>query len=178
MSNTGNTQVIEKGQRKAREIIDNRIMASLVATAFDLETLRPFGIYWTGNLLDSIGCAIYQDGRLERLFTPDQKASDPRSGAAEYPAESRVVEGSEIPIGGGNDAAYDIFRAWWGSDELVQKLLQPPPEISNMTDGFALYYVAAMPYAEIIDAKYRGIVLEEEQVGIIFKTQMKRYASN
>jgi len=162
-----NQQVIETGVRKAREIIDNRIMASLQATAFDLETLRPFGIYWTGNLLDSIGCAIYQDGRLERLFVPDQKASDPRSGADEYPPETRVVEGSEAPINGGNNSAYDIFRAWWGSDELVEKLLSPPPEILNMTDGFALYYVAAMPYASIIDAKYGGVVLDEEQVGIV-----------
>lgn len=173
-----NKQVIEKGILKAREIIDNRIMASLAATAFDLDSLRPFGIRWTGNLLDSIGCAIYKDGVLERIFTPTQTAPDPRSGANEYPAESRMIEGSESEINGGNTDAYDVFRAWWGSDELVNKLLQPSFDIATMTDGFALYYVAAMPYASFIDDKYNGDVLDEEAVGITFKTKLRSYGIN
>jgi len=174
----GNAQIIEKGILKARAIIDSRIMSSMEATAFDLDSLRPFGIYWTGNLLDSIGCAIYRDGVLERIFTPNKRASDPRSGADQYPLDSRIVEGSEMVIDTDNDDAHDVFRAWWGSDELINKLLQPSFEIATMTDGFALYYVAAMPYSSIVDDKYDGAVLEEEQVGIVFKTKMKQYDSN
>lgn len=173
-----NQLVIEKGIRMARTLIDNRIMASLEATAFDLDSLRPFGIRWTGNLLDSIGCAIYKDGVLERFFTPPKTAPDPRSGASEYPAESRVIEHSEIAINSNMDDAINVFRAWWGSDELINKLLQPSWDIAYMEDGFALYYVAAMPYADIIDAKYDGEVLQEEEVGILFLSKMKQYASN
>jgi hypothetical protein len=35
-----------------------------------------------------------------------------------------------------------------------------------------------MPYAEIIDDIHQGAVLQEERVGIMFKSYMKRYATN
>jgi len=173
-----NEQVIKKGLSKAREIIDSRILRALEATAFDLEAMRPFHIYWTNNLLDSIGCAIYQDGVLLKIFTPDQAADDPRSGYSTYPVESRVIEDSEVALWDVDDDAVNIFREWWGSDELVNKLLQPSFDVSTQVDGFALYYVAAMPYARIIDKKYGEVVLKEEQAGIIFKSHIRSYGSN
>lgn len=177
-----NQQVIEKGIKKAREIIDERILRAIKDTAFSLDNLRPFGIKWTGNLLDSIGCGIYQDGVFLTFVTPEQIAGDPRSGEDEYSAESRDVEGSETPIYGDKDNPdldnIDVNRPWWGHEEVINMLLSPPPEISNMTDGFALYYVAAMPYAYFVDKAHEGAVLEEEKVKGLFTTAIKSYANN
>ncbi len=177
-----NAHVIEKGIRKAREIIDGRILKSLKETAFYMDNLRPFDIKWTGNLLDSIGCGIYQDGVFITFVIPDQIASDPRSGEAQFPADTRDVEGSERPIYGGKDNPnldnIDIFRPWWGTEELANMLMSPPPEIANMTDGFALYYVAAMPYAYFVDQIHGGTVLEEQAVHGLFTTIIKSYARN
>jgi hypothetical protein len=171
MSNKG---VIEKGILKARQIIDNRILASLKAAAFDLLALTDVHV-WTHNLWDSIGCGIYQNGVLIEYSVPPKIATDPRSGEESFPPEARSVEGSERPIWGdvGN---IDRDRAYWGQLELFDMLSDPPSGIKNMTDGFALYYVAAMPYAEIQDRYYN--VTHEHRMFPIFISKLKSYDSN
>jgi len=165
----GNEQVILKGLDIARTVIRKQIVDAIKKTAFDLESLRPFGIVWTHNLLDSIGCGIYEDGVLIEIVTPVAEAPEPRSGASTMPASSRSISGSEQPIYGVQ--GIDENKAYWGEKELLAMLLDPPPEVR--VQGWALYYVAAQPYSEFID-DMGGDVLADEDVIPIFKTHIKK----
>jgi len=167
-----NDQVITQGVNKAREIIDRRIFSALEYTAMSLETLRPFGIKWTGNLLDSIGCGIYKDGTLRKFYIPQRIATDPRSGDDEFPIDSRQVEDSEIPLWNVPNGV-DVDAAWWGEDALFNMIKDPPMEIQTMT-GWALYYVAAMPYASIVDYEHAGVVLKEGAAVRLFYNTIKK----
>lgn len=170
MSNKG---VIEKGILKARQIMDNRILASLKAAAFDLLDMTDVPV-WTHNLWDSIGCGIYQNGVLIEYSVPPKEALDPRSGSFDFPKESRSDVDSAIPIWGVE--GIDVFKAYWGNSELFDMLSDPPSEIKNMKDGFALYYVAAMPYSELIDRKYT--VTHENRMFPLFISHLRSYATN
>lgn len=164
-----NEQVILKGLDTARSIIRKQIVDAIKQTAFDLETLRPYGLAWTHNLLDSIGCGIYENGVLIDYITPVAEAVDPRSGADDYPADARKVKGSESPIYG--VAGIDKDRPYWGEKELFDMLNNPPAEVIG--NGWCLYYVAAMPYSEALDE--RGFdILQDEEVVPIFKTHIKK----
>ena len=162
-----NAQVITKGSEIIKGLIRKQILDAIKKTAFDLETLRPYGLAWTHNLLDSIGCGIYENGVLIEYITPEALALDPRSGADEYPIEARKVRGSEAQIYG--VAGIDPHRAYWGEKELFDMLIDPPEDVR--IKGWALYYVAAMPYSEVLDE--RGFdILQDEAVVPIFKTHI------
>lgn len=143
-----NQKTIEDGISKARSIIRSRVMNAIKATAFDLTELTDVPV-WTHNLWDSIGCGIYENGVLVEYSIPPKEASEPRSGADEFPMEARKVEGSEKPLWS-VPSGVDRDRAWWGRDELFDMLNDPPASIRNC-QGFALYYVAAMPYAAYVE---------------------------
>ena len=162
-----NEQVILKGLDIAKSAIRKQIVDAIVKTAFDLESLRPFGIVWTHNLLDSIGCGIYENGVLIKIVTPVAEAPEPRSGEGDVSIESRTIPGSEQPIYG--VSGIDVDREYWGEKELLEMLLDPPPEV--MITGWALYYVAAQPYSEVVD-DLGGDVLADEDVVPIFKTHI------
>lgn len=166
-----NTQVITNGLETSQKIIDARILNALVETALTLESLRPFNIRWTGNLLDSIGCGIYKDGSLRKYYTPPRIATEPRSGDDEFPIDSRQVEGSESPLWEVPNGV-DEDKAWWGEDQLFQMILNPPAEIQQLI-GWALYYVAAMPYSQIVDEANNGDVLAEESIPKTFMQFIK-----
>jgi hypothetical protein len=169
-----NEQVIERGILKARAIIDERIFRSLRSAAFDLLSMTDVSV-WTHNLWDSIGCGIYKNGVLIEYSVPPKEALDPRSGEDDFPSEARSVEGSEVPIW--KVDGIDIDREYWGQGELFDMLNDPPSRIKNMKDGYALYYVAAMPYAELIDRKYYD-VMHEHRMYPLFLANMKSYDSN
>lgn len=164
-----NEQVILKGLDTARAIIRKQIVDAIKQTAFDLEVLRPYGLAWTHNLLDSIGCGIYEDGVLIDYITPVAEATDPRSGAESYPIDARKVRGSEAPIYGID--GIDKDRPYWGEKELFDILNDPPPQVYGK--GWALYYVAAMPYSEVLDERGYDI-LQDEEVVPIFKTHIQK----
>lgn len=162
-----NNQVISQGIGKAREIIRKRYLDALKATAYDLIELTDVAI-WTHNLWDSIGCGIYENGTLIEYAVPPKLAVDPRSGADDYPPEARKDPRSAMPIF--KVAGIDEERAYWGQDELFDMINDPPEEIRNCF-GFALYYVAAMPYAQYVDKKYD--VTQEEMMQPLFYQHIK-----
>ena len=164
-----NEQVILKGLDVARTAIRTQIVDAIKKTAFDLEALRPFDLNWTHNLLDSIGCGIYENGVLIDYITPIAEAQDPRSGDGDFPIEARKVSGSEAPISG--VSGIDVDRPYWGEKELFDMLADPPPEV--MIQGWALYYVAAQPYSEVLD-RMGGDILADERVVPIFKTHIAK----
>lgn len=164
-----NEQVILKGLDIAKTVIRKQIVDAIKKTAFDLENLRPFNLEWTHNLLDSIGCGIYENGVLIDFIVPRSEAPEPRSGDSEFPAEYRKIKGSEQPIY--DVDGIDVNRTYWGDKELLDMLTDPPPEI--LKPGWSLYYVAAMPYAEFLDDTGE-IVLADERVVPIFKTHIKK----
>lgn len=162
-----NDQVISQGIGKAREIIRKRYLDALKATAYDLTNLTDVAV-WTHNLWDSIGCGIYENGTLIEYAVPPKLAVDPRSGADDYPPEARKDPRSAMPIF--KVAGIDEERAYWGQDELFDMINDPPEEIRNCF-GFALYYVAAMPYAQYVDKKYD--VTQEEMMQPLFYQHIK-----
>ena len=162
-----NTKVIERGLEKAYQIIDARVLKSLQETAYDLVERTNVPI-WTHNLWDSIGCGIYKNGSLMSYSVPPTQAEDPRSGLNEYPLEARVVENSERPIWGYGLDGLDRDAAYWGTEQLFRMIESPPMEILAHK-GWALYYVSAQPYSEIIDKKYDGSVFRDELVKPLFQ---------
>jgi len=162
-----NEQVITQGISKAREIIRRRYLNALKETAFDLVNLTDVAV-WTHNLWDSIGCGIYENGSLIEYHVPPKLAVDPRSGADEYPREARKDQSSAMPIF--KVAGVDAEKAYWGQDELFDMLNDPPLDVRNCT-GFALYYVAAMPYAQYVDKRYN--VTNEEMMKPLFYQHIK-----
>lgn len=163
-----NDQVIDRGIAKAKELIDAQMLRTLKATAYDLLASTDVPV-WTHNLWDSIGCGIYRSGVLIEYATPVRGAKDPRSGAESYPMEARTDRSSFFnssePIWGA-PSGVDVNREYWGEKELFDMLNDAPPEISGMTSGWALYYVAAMPYAQVLDEDYN--VLKDELVNPLF----------
>jgi hypothetical protein len=147
----GNEKVISDGIGLARTIIRKRYLQALKDTAYDLTNLTDVAV-WTHNLWDSIGCGIYENGTLIEYAVPPRVATDPRSGADDYPPEARKDPSSAMPIFKAPNSV-DKGRAYWGQDELFDMLNDPPAEIKS-SFGFALYYVAAMPYAQYVDRKY------------------------
>jgi hypothetical protein len=171
-----NAQVIEKGLRTAREIIDGRILRSLKDSAFDLINMTDVPV-WTHNLWDSIGCGIYKDGVLVDYSVPPKLATDPRSGLNEGGSSSRNDPYSAKPIWGDTGLDEDeTYRTFWGQGELFDMLNDPPADIASMTDGFALYYVAAMPYSELLDRRYT--ITHEGRMFPLFISHLKSYDSN
>ena len=146
---TDNNKVISDGLVKAKRIIDERITSALSKTAFDLidETDAPI---WTHNLWDSIGCGIYKDGALIKVVYPPKRAEEPRSD----------IYGIAVPN-----------RDYWGYEELRDMIMNPPSSIPSK--GWALYYVAAMPYSEIVDNRSDVDVLHEEVVKPKFLSHIK-----
>ena len=144
-----NNKVISDGLIKARRIIDERIVSALTKTAFDLidETDVPI---WTHNLWDSIGCGIYKDGSLMKVVYPPKRAEEPRSN----------IYGVTAPN-----------RDYWGYEELGDMIMSAPDSIP--AKGWALYYVAAMPYSEVVDERSDVDVLHEEVVKPKFLSHIK-----
>ena len=163
-----NDQVITQGVNKAREIIRKRYLNALKATAYDLIELTDVAI-WTHNLWDSIGCGIYENGTLIEYAVPPKIAVDPRSGAEDTSSEARRDPSSAMPIFKVAEGI-DVDRAYWGQDELFDMINDPPEEIRNCF-GFALYYVAAMPYAQYVDRRYN--VTQEEMMKPLFYQHIK-----
>jgi hypothetical protein len=169
-----NAQVIEGGLRKAMDIIDFRTTSALEETAFDLVNMTEVPV-WTHNLWDSVGCGIYRNGVLIKYSVPPTVAVDPRSGDKEFPLEARSDPMSAFPIWGSGLQGLDKDAAYWGTVELFEMLERPPMDITSHK-GWALYYVAAMPYSQIIDKKYD--VLQEEHIQPLFFTHIRKYDSN
>lgn len=163
-----NDQVITQGISKAREIIRKRHLDALKATAYDLIELTDVAV-WTHNLWDSIGCGIYENGTLIEYAVPQKIAVDPRSGAEDSASNSRRDPKSAMPIFKVAEGI-DVDRAYWGQDELFDMINDPPAEIRSCF-GFALYYVAAMPYAQYVDRRYN--VTQEEMMKPLFYQHIK-----
>ncbi len=163
----GNEKVISDGISLARQIIRKRYLQALKDTAYGLTALTDVPI-WTHNLWDSIGCGIYENGTLIEYAVPPKVATDPRSGADDYPPEARRDPNSAMPIF--KVAGVDEDKAYWGQDELFDMINNPPAEIAN-SFGFALYYVAAMPYSQYIDK--RTNVTQEEMMQPLFYQHIK-----
>jgi len=148
----GNEKLINRFGAQFEKIKNKRILGILEATAFSLsnKTSVPFITY---NLWDSIGCGVYHNGTLMKVaYPPSKKAEVPRT---------------------------DIYgigvadREYWGREELEDMIENPPLEIKSY-QGWCLYYVAAMPYAEIQDKRSDVDVLREELVKPIFKSHIQK----
>lgn len=164
-----NTQVITGGINRARDVVRNRFLAALKATAFSLNNLTDVPV-WTHNLWDSVGCGIYENGSLIEYAVPPKGAVDPRSGNADYEDQARHDPMSAIPLWNVPNGV-DKDREYWGQDELFDMLNDPPDSIRNCF-GFSLYYVAAMPYAEVIDRKSN--VTQEHLMKPLFFQHIKK----
>lgn len=162
-----NDQVIDSGISKARQIIRKRFLDALKATAMDLSAMTDVPV-WTHNLWDSVGCGIYENGALIEYHVPPKLAVDPRSGGITA-SGSRQDPKSATPLWN-VPKGVDEDRAYWGQDELFDMLYSPPNEILNCF-GFALYYVAAMPYAEVVDR--RTNVTHEHNMKPLFLQHIK-----
>lgn len=56
----------------------------------------------------------------------------------------------------------------WGYKEIQDAIIDDPPSVVLNVKGWALYYVAAMPYAEAVDEREDADVLLEEQVELLY----------
>jgi hypothetical protein len=164
----GNQSTLEKGMAKATAVFRQRVLSALKKTAFDLSELTDVPI-WTHNLWDSVGVGIYENGTLVEYAVPARQATEPRSGADDFPMEARQWSGSEAPLWD-VPSGVDVDRAWWGQAELFDMLADPPASILA-SSGYALYYVAAMPYAQIVDDTQE--VLHEQMVRPLFFKHIK-----
>lgn len=162
-----NSEVFRKGTEKAIALFRGRVLAALRKTATDLNAMTDVPV-WTHNLWDSVGVGLYENGTLIDYSVPTKGATEPRSGDEDFPIESRQWSGSEAPLFGVPDGV-DVDKAWWGQLELFDMLSDPPADILS-TPGYAIYYVAAMPYAEIIDRT--DDVLQEETIRPLFLTHI------
>lgn len=136
-----NQQIIQDGMARAQRIIDNRIMAALYETMWDLTDATKVPV-WTHNLWDSIGCGIYKDGTLQQVAYPPAVATEPRT----------HIYGV---------LGIDPNDEFLGREQLQDMITNPPAEILTSV-GWCLYYVAAQPYAQKIDARSNADVLHEE----------------
>ena len=143
-----NNKVISDGLIKARKIIDDRMLVALRETAWDLTNATEVPI-WTHNLWDSIGCGIFKDGVLMEVTYPPKKAEEPRTD----------IYGINVPK-----------RDYWGIEELKDTVTSYTPT----SDGWVLYYVAAMPYSELVDDRSDADVLQEELVKPTFLSHVRR----
>jgi len=166
-----NSLEIEKGLRKATEIIDARVLRAMQETA-EMIVANTSVLVWTHNLWDSIGCGIYKDGVLRSYVAPPTVATQPRSGNDEFPVEARSLKNSERPIW--NVDGIDTDRAYWGTVELFEMLERPPSEILSMK-GWAIYYVSAQPYSEIVNDNFE---IEAQRIYPYVISKLKSYASN
>ena len=163
-----NTEVIEKGLELAMRKISVRTSTALTQTAEEIVDRTDVPV-WTYNLQDSIGCGTYRDSVLMTTAMNPQQATEPRSGAKEFPLEQRYQTGSERPIW--DVDGIDEDKAYWGQDRLFFMLSHPPaPVVAN--EGWALAYVAAMPYAQVVDA--RTDILEEELIDPTFLKYIRK----
>jgi hypothetical protein len=163
-----NQKVLDEGNRKVTALFRGRVLAALRRTATDLNAMTDVPV-WTHNLWDSVGVGIYENGTLIDYSVPVKGATEPRSGADDFPMQSRQWSGSEDPLFG-VPAGVDVDKAWWGQAELFDMLSDPPVSILT-SSGFAIYYVAAMPYAQVVDQK--DDVLSEEMIAPTFLTHIR-----
>ena len=148
---TNNNKVITEGLQKAKRIIDDQIISALTKTAFDLvgETDVPI---WTHNLWDSIGCGIYKNGALMKVVYPPKRAEEPRVD----------IYGVTVPD-----------KEYWGFEELKDSIMNAPSSVRSV-EGWVLYYVAAMPYSEVVDERSDVDVLHEEVVKPTFLSHIRK----
>lgn len=163
-----NTKVLAEGNKKISALFRGRVLDALRKTATDLNAMTDVPV-WTHNLWDSVGVGIYENGSLIDYSVPAKEATEPRSGADDFPMQSRQWSGSEAPLWD-VPAGVDTERAWWGQAELFDMLSDPPASILT-SSGFAIYYVAAMPYAEVVDRT--DDVLSEEMIAPLFLTHIR-----
>jgi hypothetical protein len=134
-----NEQVIQQGITKMMGLIDAQMLKALHETMWDLQKLTLVPIQ-THNLWDSIGCGVYQNGSLIEIAFP------------------RVVAERPQKFKGGS---------YYGREQLSDMIIRGTNEILTHK-GWALYYVAAQPYAQIVDDRMDGNVLHDEDVAEIF----------
>ena len=164
-----NTQIIEKGLKQSLNIIGGSVIRALTMTSDELVDGTDVP-RWTYNLQDSIGCGVYTTGGTLLNYTiPAKQATEPRSGADDFPMEQRYQKHSERPIW--DVDGIDEEDAYWGQEQLFDMLKSPPPAVAS-NKGWALAYIAAMPYSQIIDAQYD--ILEEQMVSPIFLKNIRK----
>jgi len=145
---TDNNKLISQGLARAKQIMDARILITLRETAFDLKNATEVPV-WTHNLWDSIGCGIFKDGVLMEVAFPSKEAEEPRTD----------IYGISVPK-----------KDYWGYDELEDMVMSYTPAAK----GWVLYYVAAMPYSELVDNRNDVDVLKEELVKPTFLSHVRR----
>lgn len=145
---TNNNKVISEGLAEFIRIKDEQILSALTKTAFDLvdETDVPI---WTHNLWDSIGCGIFKNGALMKVVYPPKRADEPRT----------EIYGVSVPK-----------KDYWGHEELRDQIMSYSPNVK----GWVLYYVAAMPYSEVVDERSDVDVLHEEVVKPTFLSHVRK----
>jgi len=144
-----NNTVIENGLKKLRAIKDKEILYILESTCWDLLSKTDVPVV-THNLWDSIGCGVYRDGVLLKVFYPPKKAVEPRTNIYDTPSEN---------------------RSYWGREELEDTITNPPASVLS-NKGWTLYYVAAMPYSQAVDERVN--VLQDEVVKYVFESHVMR----
>ena len=144
-----NKKVIDNSAKIAVKLKDNRIVSALSKTAFDLLKQTRVPVV-THNLWDSIGCGIYKNGAMMKVVYPPKRAVAPRTEIYGTPSES---------------------RPYWGFIELQDMIMNPPASVLTHK-GWCLYYVAAMPYAEVIDKRSDVVVLKDQLVRPFFESHI------